>query len=272
MHAYSRIGLAILSLFTMTLCFFLQSSRGHITRVVLEQFLSFAKYLDGLTHGAPLLKQLCDHILFNAAIWIHTPAKVSSRRSLSPWRDRCLACDQAEVDDHQELSTTDGFSNPLRCHCFCKDEYWNICLGFIGNRAGNVAYCPVCITLASVFVIFPLAQSVFIGSIVRKQSSCEIWLKMESFSSNIFLILMRCKTINCQRILCSFTWWQFVFGAQLTLTKPLPSVWGVEWSTCTRYILKFIRHYKVAQFSSCFHFPVVNLTKFVKCSRTPPPF
>lgn len=55
-----------------------QSSRMHITRAVLEQFLSFAKYLDGLTHGAPLLKQLCDHVLFNAAIWIHTPAKVSS--------------------------------------------------------------------------------------------------------------------------------------------------------------------------------------------------
>ncbi|KAM9414473.1 neurobeachin-like [Salvelinus alpinus] len=54
----------------------LQCSRVHITRAVLEQFLSFAKYLDGLTHGAPLLKQLCDHILFNAAIWIHTPAKV----------------------------------------------------------------------------------------------------------------------------------------------------------------------------------------------------
>uniref|UniRef100_A0A8C8G4Q5 Neurobeachin n=1 Tax=Oncorhynchus tshawytscha TaxID=74940 RepID=A0A8C8G4Q5_ONCTS len=53
-----------------------KSSRVHITRAVLEQFLSFAKYLDGLTHGAPLLKQLCDHILFNAAIWIHTPAKV----------------------------------------------------------------------------------------------------------------------------------------------------------------------------------------------------
>ncbi|TTE36938.1 Neurobeachin [Bagarius yarrelli] len=53
-----------------------KSSRLHITRAVLEQFLSFAKYLDGLTHGAPLLKQLCDHILFNAAIWIHTPAKV----------------------------------------------------------------------------------------------------------------------------------------------------------------------------------------------------
>ncbi|XP_028737974.1 neurobeachin isoform X1 [Peromyscus leucopus] len=53
-----------------------KSSRVHITRAVLEQFLSFAKYLDGLSHGAPLLKQLCDHILFNPAIWIHTPAKV----------------------------------------------------------------------------------------------------------------------------------------------------------------------------------------------------
>ncbi|XP_067889582.1 neurobeachin a isoform X6 [Heterodontus francisci] len=53
-----------------------KSSRAHITRAVLEQFLSFAKYLDGLTHGAPLLKQLCDHVLFNPAIWIHTPAKV----------------------------------------------------------------------------------------------------------------------------------------------------------------------------------------------------
>ncbi|XP_031427873.1 neurobeachin a isoform X4 [Clupea harengus] len=53
-----------------------KSLRVHITRAVLEQFLSFAKYLDGLAHGAPLLKQLCDHVLFNAAIWIHTPAKV----------------------------------------------------------------------------------------------------------------------------------------------------------------------------------------------------
>ncbi|KAL0174752.1 hypothetical protein M9458_030720, partial [Cirrhinus mrigala] len=51
------------------------ASRMHITRAVLEQFLAFAKYLNGLTHGAPLLKQLCDHILFNAAIWIHIPAK-----------------------------------------------------------------------------------------------------------------------------------------------------------------------------------------------------
>uniref|UniRef100_A0A8C4X293 Neurobeachin n=1 Tax=Eptatretus burgeri TaxID=7764 RepID=A0A8C4X293_EPTBU len=54
-----------------------KSSRAHITRTVLEHFLSFAKYLDGLPHGAPMLKQLCDHILFNSSIWIHTPAKVS---------------------------------------------------------------------------------------------------------------------------------------------------------------------------------------------------
>ncbi|XP_043114589.1 neurobeachin isoform X3 [Puntigrus tetrazona] len=53
-----------------------KASRMHVTRAVLEQFLAFAKYLNGLTHGAPLLKQLCDHILFNAAIWIHIPAKV----------------------------------------------------------------------------------------------------------------------------------------------------------------------------------------------------
>ncbi|XP_054650005.1 neurobeachin-like isoform X3 [Dunckerocampus dactyliophorus] len=53
-----------------------KSSRVHISRSVLEQFLGFAKYLDGLTFGAPLLKQLCDHILFNAAIWIYTPAKI----------------------------------------------------------------------------------------------------------------------------------------------------------------------------------------------------
>uniref|UniRef100_A0A8C2FW64 Neurobeachin n=1 Tax=Cyprinus carpio TaxID=7962 RepID=A0A8C2FW64_CYPCA len=53
-----------------------KASRMHITRAVVEQFLAFAKYLNSLTHGVPLLKQLCDHILFNAAIWIHIPAKV----------------------------------------------------------------------------------------------------------------------------------------------------------------------------------------------------
>lgn len=72
---YKEVMRLFLSLF--------QSSRVHITRAVLEQFLSFAKYLDGLPHGAPLLKQLCDHVLFNPAIWIHTPAKVCSFFSLN---------------------------------------------------------------------------------------------------------------------------------------------------------------------------------------------
>lgn len=70
------ISITILSGYSLFVLLFVQSSRVHITRAVLEQFLSFAKYLDGLPHGAPLLKQLCDHVLFNAAIWIHTPAKV----------------------------------------------------------------------------------------------------------------------------------------------------------------------------------------------------
>lgn len=73
-------------------CLF-QSSRVHITRAVLEQFLSFAKYLDGLPHGAPLLKQLCDHVLFNAAIWIHTPAKVSFFSVSTSWTGS--SCDLA---------------------------------------------------------------------------------------------------------------------------------------------------------------------------------
>ncbi len=62
----------------------------HVTRAVLEQFLAFSKYLNGLTHGAPLLKQLCDHILFNAAIWIHIPAKVSKVMSFPEDTQVCL--------------------------------------------------------------------------------------------------------------------------------------------------------------------------------------
>ncbi|KAK7882246.1 hypothetical protein WMY93_028420 [Mugilogobius chulae] len=54
----------------------LQSSHVHLSRAVLDQFLSFAKYLDTFPHGAPLLKQLCDHVLFNAALWIHSPVQV----------------------------------------------------------------------------------------------------------------------------------------------------------------------------------------------------
>ncbi|XP_041056464.1 lipopolysaccharide-responsive and beige-like anchor protein isoform X1 [Carcharodon carcharias] len=53
-----------------------KSSKVHITRAVLELCLAFAKYLSNLQNGGPLLKQLCDHILLNPAIWIHAPAKV----------------------------------------------------------------------------------------------------------------------------------------------------------------------------------------------------
>uniref|UniRef100_A0A803TAM5 LPS responsive beige-like anchor protein n=1 Tax=Anolis carolinensis TaxID=28377 RepID=A0A803TAM5_ANOCA len=53
-----------------------KSSKAHVSRAVLELCLAFAKYLSNLHHGVPLLKQLCDHILLNPAIWIHTPAKI----------------------------------------------------------------------------------------------------------------------------------------------------------------------------------------------------
>ncbi|OCT97014.1 hypothetical protein XELAEV_18009233mg [Xenopus laevis] len=53
-----------------------KSSKSHVTRTVLELSLAFAKYLSSLHNGVPLLKQLCDHILLNPAIWIHTPAMV----------------------------------------------------------------------------------------------------------------------------------------------------------------------------------------------------
>ncbi|KAG7314175.1 hypothetical protein KOW79_022671 [Hemibagrus wyckioides] len=53
-----------------------KSSKVHVTRPVLDIVLSFARYLSNLPNGILLLKQLCDHILFNPAIWIHTPAKV----------------------------------------------------------------------------------------------------------------------------------------------------------------------------------------------------
>lgn len=53
-----------------------KSSKSHVSRAVLELCLVFSKYLSNLPNGMPLLKQLCDHILLNPAIWIHTPAKV----------------------------------------------------------------------------------------------------------------------------------------------------------------------------------------------------
>ncbi|XP_065110775.1 lipopolysaccharide-responsive and beige-like anchor protein [Paramisgurnus dabryanus] len=53
-----------------------KSSKVHVTRPVLDIVLAFARYLSNLPTGVLLLKQLCDHILFNPAIWIHAPAKV----------------------------------------------------------------------------------------------------------------------------------------------------------------------------------------------------
>ncbi|XP_037327115.2 lipopolysaccharide-responsive and beige-like anchor protein isoform X3 [Pungitius pungitius] len=53
-----------------------KSSKLHVTRPVLDIVLAFSRYLSNLQNGILLLKQLCDHILFNPAIWIHAPAKV----------------------------------------------------------------------------------------------------------------------------------------------------------------------------------------------------
>nr|XP_020447361.1 lipopolysaccharide-responsive and beige-like anchor protein isoform X3 [Monopterus albus] len=53
-----------------------KSSKVHVTRPVLDIVLAFSRYLSNLQNGILLLKQLCDHILFNPSIWIHAPAKV----------------------------------------------------------------------------------------------------------------------------------------------------------------------------------------------------
>ncbi|CAF93903.1 unnamed protein product, partial [Tetraodon nigroviridis] len=53
-----------------------KSSKVHVTRSVLDIVLAFSRYLSNLHNGIMLLKQLCDHILFNPAVWIHAPAKV----------------------------------------------------------------------------------------------------------------------------------------------------------------------------------------------------
>uniref|UniRef100_A0A8C6V1J6 LPS-responsive vesicle trafficking, beach and anchor containing n=1 Tax=Neogobius melanostomus TaxID=47308 RepID=A0A8C6V1J6_9GOBI len=53
-----------------------KSSQLHVTRPVLDIVLAFSRYLSNLPNGILLLKQLCDHIMFNPAIWIHAPAKV----------------------------------------------------------------------------------------------------------------------------------------------------------------------------------------------------
>ncbi|XP_055014161.1 LOW QUALITY PROTEIN: lipopolysaccharide-responsive and beige-like anchor protein [Boleophthalmus pectinirostris] len=53
-----------------------KSSKLHVTRQVLDIVLAFSRYLSNLPNGILLLKQLCDHIMFNPTIWIHAPSKV----------------------------------------------------------------------------------------------------------------------------------------------------------------------------------------------------
>ncbi|CAM9446147.1 unnamed protein product [Lampetra fluviatilis] len=53
-----------------------KASTQHLTLSVVGHLLSFTKYLESIPNGAPLLKQLCDYILFNPAIWVHVDANV----------------------------------------------------------------------------------------------------------------------------------------------------------------------------------------------------
>ncbi len=48
-----------------------------MTETVLELFLDLAKHFNSAPAGTQLLRHLVDHILFNPALWIHTPVKVS---------------------------------------------------------------------------------------------------------------------------------------------------------------------------------------------------
>lgn len=66
----------------LVISFMLQrSSRDHLTIDVLGSFLSLTKYLVTClsANSELLLKQLLDHVLFNPALWIYTPASVQSR-------------------------------------------------------------------------------------------------------------------------------------------------------------------------------------------------
>ncbi|GLV35236.1 rugose [Carabus blaptoides fortunei] len=66
----------------LVISFMLQrSSRDHLTTEVLGSFLGLTKYLVTClsANSELLLKQLLDHVLFNPALWIYTPAPVQSR-------------------------------------------------------------------------------------------------------------------------------------------------------------------------------------------------
>nr|CAB3264214.1 neurobeachin [Phallusia mammillata] len=53
-----------------------KATKDHITDKVLDTFISMSKFLDQLPNGMPLMRQFCDYILFNPAMWIHTDPKV----------------------------------------------------------------------------------------------------------------------------------------------------------------------------------------------------
>uniref|UniRef100_A0A1I8Q9G8 Neurobeachin n=1 Tax=Stomoxys calcitrans TaxID=35570 RepID=A0A1I8Q9G8_STOCA len=66
----------------LVISFMLQrSSREHLTLEVLGSFLNLTKYLVTClsANSDLLLKQLLDHVLFNPALWIYTPANVQAR-------------------------------------------------------------------------------------------------------------------------------------------------------------------------------------------------
>ncbi|XP_076483554.1 A kinase anchor protein rugose isoform X2 [Bombus vancouverensis nearcticus] len=58
-----------------------RASRDHLTTEVLASFLELTKHLVTClsANSDLLLKQLLDHVLFNAALWIYTPAPVQTR-------------------------------------------------------------------------------------------------------------------------------------------------------------------------------------------------
>ena len=43
---------------------------------VLNVLIAMAMFLDQLPNAVQLMRQFCDHILFNPALWIHTKTKV----------------------------------------------------------------------------------------------------------------------------------------------------------------------------------------------------
>ncbi|KAK3927685.1 Neurobeachin [Frankliniella fusca] len=74
-HMIQNRGFLVISLMLQ------RSSRDHLTTEVLLSFLALTKHLvTCLTPNSELLlKQLLDHVLFNPALWIYTPANVQTR-------------------------------------------------------------------------------------------------------------------------------------------------------------------------------------------------